>query len=162
MWCRCQHTLINTVRYIPLPARTGTINDLPSEVDILSLSDASREPYYFSPSSSFSFSRIPSSSLASVRYPQSILSSREANKQSYNCRSECPPEPLPSRSMGIMLFKTYFTNIHPQYPFLHTIIRRYEIRVGQWLSQRISPDHRQRARTRKIPRQWGVRRRAIY
>jgi hypothetical protein len=95
------------------------VNELQSEIGLISLNAAGREPHYFGPSSSFSFSRILSSALKSVAGSQATHPSHENDEPDPNIRPACSSEPLPSRSMGAMLSKTYFANIHPQYPFLH-------------------------------------------
>jgi hypothetical protein len=93
-------------------------SNLSSEVGLLCLNAVGRVPHYFGPSSSFSFSRILSSGLSRLSSRPS-LHSDNANEQSYSIRTTCPPEPLPSRSVGAMLSKIYFANINTQYPFLH-------------------------------------------
>jgi hypothetical protein len=93
-------------------------SDLSSQVGLLCLNAVGREPHYFGPSSPFSFSRILSSGLSRLS-SRPGLHSGNANEQSYSIRATFPPEPLPSRSVGAMLSKTYFANINTQYPFLH-------------------------------------------
>lgn len=94
-------------------------SDLSSEVGLLCVNAAGREPQYFGPSSSFSFSRILSSSLSRLPNQYEPSLGKINSTQSHSNPAACPPEPLPSRAIGAMLSKTYFTNINPQYPFLH-------------------------------------------
>lgn len=96
-------------------------NDLSSEVGLLCLNAAGREAPYIGPSSAFSFSRVLSSGLRGLSSSRSEqdLDRNNTNDHVHGPRATCPPEPLPSRSVGSMLSKVYFANINPQYPFLH-------------------------------------------
>lgn len=94
-------------------------SDLSSEVGLLCVNAAGREPQYFGPSSSFSFSRILSSGFSRLPNQYEPSLGKINSTQLHGNPAACPPEPLPSRAIGAMLSKTYFANINPQYPFLH-------------------------------------------
>ncbi|KAF5510549.1 Positive regulator of purine utilization [Colletotrichum siamense] len=96
------------------------VDMLSSEVALLCLSAAGREPHYFGPSSAVSFSRIVSATMG--------LASRGGSSQhSHAGRAKGPgsevprevPLRLPSPTLRANLSQAYFNNIHPQYPFLH-------------------------------------------
>lgn len=94
-------------------------DDLSSEVALLCLSAAGREPHYFGPSCAVSFSRIVSATMGLPRRQRSSQAS-VADRESHD------PEVrrtisvgFPSASLGATLSQAYFKNIHSQYPFLH-------------------------------------------
>ncbi|KAK1964004.1 hypothetical protein LY78DRAFT_640334 [Colletotrichum sublineola] len=117
--------LSNTSSFYKLPvssidAEENHVDVLSSEVALLCLSAAGREPHYFGPSSAVSFSRIVSVTMGLTR--------REGNSQHghVGCGkrpgTEVPREAplrLPSPALRASLSEAYFNNIHPQYPFLH-------------------------------------------
>ncbi|KAL1597293.1 hypothetical protein SLS60_008877 [Paraconiothyrium brasiliense] len=95
------------------------IDDLSSEVALLCLSAAGREPHYFGPSCAVSFSRIVSATMG--------LPKRKGSSQHSVAGPEIQdPEVrrtvsvgFPSVSLAASLSQAYFKNIHSQYPFLH-------------------------------------------
>lgn len=90
---------------------------LSNEVALLCLGAAGREPQYFGPSSAVHFSRIVSSTLRLPRRGGAggTTSSHYSNTSHVTGRYQEFPGP------GVIakLSKAYFSNIHPQYPFLH-------------------------------------------
>jgi hypothetical protein len=93
--------------------------DLTSDVALLALSAAGREPHYFGPSSALSFSRVASSALR-------IYNGYSASQQgAYGATRDSPTPsasltvPFPSPVVGRSLSAAYFNHVHPQYPFLH-------------------------------------------
>lgn len=102
---------------------------LSSEVALLCLSAAGREPHFFGASSAVSFSRIVSAAMGLGR-SGSIASSSQASVQGAGLRQETRrnadaqkaqkvPVRLPTPEMKVILTEAYFSNIHPQYPFIH-------------------------------------------
>lgn len=102
--------------------------DLPSEVALLCVSAAGREPQFFGASSAVSFSRIvsatmgvgnsgsrPGNSQRNARFARptagTALDAERVNRRA--------PVRLPTTDMRSSLLEAYFKNIHPQYPFLH-------------------------------------------
>ncbi|KUL84535.1 hypothetical protein ZTR_08742 [Talaromyces verruculosus] len=91
---------------------------LSNEVALLCLGAAGREPQYFGPSSAVHFSRIVSSTL---RLPR-----RGGTGSHYSNASDSATRRITARYQGFpdaatmaKLSEAYFSNIHPQYPFLH-------------------------------------------
>ncbi|KZF23929.1 hypothetical protein L228DRAFT_227756 [Xylona heveae TC161] len=95
------------------------VDDLSSEVGLLCLHAAGREPHYFGSSSGFAFTKVLNSSLKNFRSQGPGISLGCVNDSSLNTRSIVPPCPLPSKPVASMLTQAYFENIHTQYPFLH-------------------------------------------
>lgn len=96
------------------------VDGLSSEVALLCLSAAGREPHYFGPSSAVSFSRIVSATMGLTAKGGSSQHSQDGYGKAF--RSEVPrdvPLRLPSPKLRANLSEAYFNNIHPQYPFLH-------------------------------------------
>jgi hypothetical protein len=96
------------------------VDVLSSEVALLCLSAAGREPHYFGPSSAVSFSRIVSATMGLASRGGSSQHSRDGFGKGIG--SEVPrevPLRLPSPKLRANLSEAYFNNIHPQYPFLH-------------------------------------------
>lgn len=96
------------------------VDMLSSEVALLCLSAAGREPHYFGPSSAVSFSRIVSATMGLTTKGGSSQHSRGFDGKGIG--SEVPREVtlrLPSPRLRANLSEAYFNNIHPQYPFLH-------------------------------------------
>ncbi|EPE09054.1 transcriptional activator protein acu [Ophiostoma piceae UAMH 11346] len=116
---------------------------LSSEVALLCLSAAGREPHYFGPSSAVSFSRIASATMGVHRpsphgqhggnsrrrptygsvdgHPPSVLGMGAA---SIPLRRQTPPpanlmELFPDPATAARWSQAYWQNIHLQYPFLH-------------------------------------------
>ena len=129
--------------YAVSDAGRESMDVLSSEVALLCLSAAGREPHYFGPSSAVSFSRIASATMgvhqphahaqhggssrsrpiyASVDgHPPGVLGKGAAGTP---LRRQTPP---PANLMGLFpdpataarWSQAYWQNIHPQYPFLH-------------------------------------------
>jgi hypothetical protein len=103
----------------PADGDDENIDDLSTEVALLCLSAAGREPHYFGPSCAVSFSRIVSATMG--------LPKRGGSSQHSTAMPEIQgPEvhrtvsvSFPSPNLAMTLSQAYFKNIHPQYPFLH-------------------------------------------
>lgn len=96
------------------------VDVLSSEVALLCLSAAGREPHYFGPSSAVSFSRIASVTMGLG--PASGSSVRSATGDSHTTNARIPLDLLdtfPAPASAVRLAQAYWQNIHPQYPFLH-------------------------------------------
>ncbi|KAH8586385.1 fungal-specific transcription factor domain-containing protein [Bisporella sp. PMI_857] len=101
------------------PATQTDVVDISSDVALLCVSAAGREPHYFGPSSALSFSRVFSSAL---RLSKEHGGSARGNNEQSGLRSTLninAPLRLPSISAASSFSKAYFNNVHPQYPFLH-------------------------------------------
>lgn len=96
------------------------MDDLPSEVAILCSNASGREPRYLGPSSALSFSRVASEAMG-LRTRGTIPSTSDFGESpSRSVRNEYTRTPQwPSPGMAELLSRSYFSNIHPQYPFLH-------------------------------------------
>ncbi|KAK1493074.1 hypothetical protein CCUS01_13896 [Colletotrichum cuscutae] len=96
------------------------VDTLSSEVALLCLSAAGREPHYFGPSSAVSFSRIVSATMGLASTGGSSQHSHAGRGKDINPEvvREVPLR-LPSPILRANLSEAYFNNIHPQYPFLH-------------------------------------------
>ncbi|CAH0021249.1 unnamed protein product [Clonostachys rhizophaga] len=94
---------------------------LSSEVAVLCLSAAGREPHYFGPSSAVSFSRIASAvmGLPNKKSMRATSDHGGSDKAREGRRRTVPVIDFPSASRMEKLSEAYFANIHPQYPFLH-------------------------------------------
>ncbi|KAK2027526.1 hypothetical protein LX32DRAFT_721986 [Colletotrichum zoysiae] len=107
------------------PNSTNHVDVLSSEVALLCLSAAGREPHYFGPSSAVSFSRIVSATMGLCRSEGSSQHGPAGRGKRYG--TEVPREAslrLPSPALRTSLSEAYFNNIHPQYPFLHELTFR--------------------------------------
>jgi hypothetical protein len=96
-----------------------SIDDLSTEVALLCLSAAGREPHYFGPSCAVSFSRIVS---ATMGLPKRAGSSQHSAPMPEDHSPEVHRTvsiSFPSPHLAATLSQAYFKNIHPQYPFLH-------------------------------------------
>ncbi|XEU98490.1 hypothetical protein FSHL1_003777 [Fusarium sambucinum] len=99
-----------------------TTDQLSTDVALLCLTAASKEPHYFGPSSAVSFSRIVS---AAMDLPKKVGPFHQTNSVRFEHGSSTWdfPQPFlidfPSPQAGATLSQAYFNNIHPQYPFLH-------------------------------------------
>jgi hypothetical protein len=93
---------------------------LSNEVALLCLGAAGREPQYFGPSSAVHFSRIVGSTLRLPRRGDGggATSSHYSNASGSATRRATYQE-FPNPGMMAKLSEAYFSNIHPQYPFLH-------------------------------------------
>ncbi|KAF5963250.1 transcription activator protein acu-15 [Fusarium bulbicola] len=94
-------------------------DQLSTDVALLCLTTASKEPHYFGPSSAVSFSRIISTAIDLPKRSQaSTIRFEHGGFLDWNC-----PQPFavsfPSPPLGTALSQAYFGNIHAQYPFLH-------------------------------------------
>ncbi|KAG5798120.1 hypothetical protein H9Q69_002864 [Fusarium xylarioides] len=94
-------------------------DQLSTDVALLYLTTASKEPHYFGPSSVVSFSRIISTAIDLPKRSQaSTVRFEHGGFLDWNCPQVFPvsfsPPPL-----GTALSQAYFGNIHAQYPFLH-------------------------------------------
>ncbi|PVH98528.1 hypothetical protein DM02DRAFT_595836 [Periconia macrospinosa] len=93
------------------------VDDLSTDVALLCLSAAGREPHYFGPSCAVSFSKIVSAAMGLHRRTGS--SQRSASEAHAPEVHRTVSVPFPSQSLASKLSQAYFKNIHPQYPFLH-------------------------------------------
>ncbi|KAK2788412.1 hypothetical protein FQN52_005839 [Onygenales sp. PD_12] len=117
-----------TPRLSMAPSEDQQADRLSSEVAQLCLSAAGRQPHYLGPASAVSFSRIVSATMGfasgSIGGPASS-SQRSLSQFNGDSPESWPdtvhdtPKRIPSPSMGAKLSKTFFDNVHPQYPFLH-------------------------------------------
>ncbi|KAF4339738.1 transcription activator acu-15 [Fusarium beomiforme] len=110
----------NSQRAISTDAQ-DTADQLSTDVALLCLTAASKEPHYFGPSSAVSFSRIVS---AAIDLPKKVGGSQASNIRFEHGSSDWNfsgtfPISFPSPPLGTTLSQAYFNNIHPQYPFLH-------------------------------------------
>ncbi|EXJ85340.1 hypothetical protein A1O1_05704 [Capronia coronata CBS 617.96] len=94
------------------------LDDLASQVGLLSLNAAGAEPHYLGSSSTFAFSRVINSSLRQVvlRKPSSETTGIPNQEGSATLPTPCL---LPTNETAIRLSNAYFQNVHSQYPFLH-------------------------------------------
>ena len=94
------------------------LDDLASQVGLLSLNAAGAEPHYLGSSSTFAFSRVINSSLRQVvlKKPGNTTSAELKEDFSSNLPAPCL---LPENETALRLSNAYFQNIHPHYPFLH-------------------------------------------
>ncbi|PSN61695.1 hypothetical protein BS50DRAFT_144331 [Corynespora cassiicola Philippines] len=96
-----------------------TIDDLSTDVALLCLSAAGREPHYFGPSCAVSFSRIVSATMGlPKRHGSSQHSGGHIGDQGPELQRAVSIS-FPSPNLAASLTQAYFKNIHPQYPFLH-------------------------------------------
>lgn len=102
--------------------------DLSSEVALLCINAAGREPQFFGASSAVSFSRIVSATMGMGRNrTRPRTSDQSTGRLRQPSRAPLGPDrilqrtpiPLPTPDMRSSLLEAYFKNIHPQYPFLH-------------------------------------------
>ncbi|CAG8907070.1 unnamed protein product [Penicillium egyptiacum] len=107
-------------RSSPAVESTSNLDMLSSEVALLCLSAAGREPQFFGPSSAVFFSRIASASI-DLPLHRSSWSTRPQVRDDieYPGQSSMTSVELPSPAKAAMLTQAYFKSIHPQYPFLH-------------------------------------------
>ncbi|KAG9188908.1 hypothetical protein G6011_07613 [Alternaria panax] len=115
---RAQPALGNDHLY-PTIGENESIDRLSTEVALLCLSAAEREPHYFGPSCAVSFSRIVSATMG-------LPKRKEMSQPEGEVLGTQDPEvyrtlsvPFPSTNLSATLSSAYFKNIHPQYPFLH-------------------------------------------
>ncbi|KAF5695164.1 transcription activator acu-15 [Fusarium denticulatum] len=94
-------------------------DQLSTDVALLCLTTASKEPHYFGPSSAVSFSRIIGTAIDLPKRSQaSTIRFEHAGFLDWNCPQPFPIS-FPSPPLGTALSQAYFGNIHAQYPFLH-------------------------------------------
>lgn len=95
------------------------IDDLSTEVALLCLSAAGREPHYFGPSCAVSFSRIVSATMGLPKRGGSSRHSGITHEIQGPEIQRTVSVTFPSPNLATTLSQAYFRNIHPQYPFLH-------------------------------------------
>lgn len=95
------------------------MDDLSSEVALLCLSAAGREPHYFGPSCAVSFSRIVGATMGLPKRRGGSQNSIMEHEDHYPGGQRTVSAGFPSASLAAALSQAYFKNIHPQYPFLH-------------------------------------------
>jgi len=102
---------------------TPNLDLLSSEVALLCLSAAGRDPQFFGPSSAVSFSRIASAIIGlPLKRPGSSGLRQAGDEGDHSGRSRwsgMPPSELPTPAKAAMLSQAYFKSVHLQYPFLH-------------------------------------------
>lgn len=101
------------------PVDDSGLNVLSNEVALLCLGAAGREPQYFGPSSAVPFARIVSSTLGLRRQDGKPSLQQNNTKDVRRSRQASQAIDFPSPSRMSTLSEAYFSNIHPQYPFLH-------------------------------------------
>lgn len=94
-------------------------DQLSSDVALLCLSAAGKEPHYFGPSSAVSFSRIVSAAMKLPKKPGGSQFSLPAGDERGQTTWRSFPVCFPTPAVAMTLSKAYFDNLHPQYPFLH-------------------------------------------
>lgn len=101
--------------------KEDVMTDLSSKIGLLSVNAPTAEPHYFGTSSALAMSRLINSALRRVNHqnpgegdPGHMLSDFSAYDPLLGT-----PSPLPSAEGREVLARSYFENIHPQYPFLH-------------------------------------------
>ena len=115
-WSPSPNINIQSTRY----EGVAKVDHLSSEVALLCLSAAGRDPRYFGQSSAVSFSRIASQTIG-IRGPsrQSQSFSPNGNVIDLERSAHAAQMQHPSSKVAEKLSEAYFHNIHPQYPFLH-------------------------------------------
>ncbi|KAF5538063.1 transcription activator acu-15 [Fusarium phyllophilum] len=94
-------------------------DQLSTDVALLCLTTAGKEPHYFGPSSAVSFSRIISTAIDLPKRSQaSTVRFEHGGFLDWSCPQVFPVS-FPSPPLGTALSQAYFGNIHAQYPFLH-------------------------------------------
>ncbi|KAF4461429.1 transcription activator acu-15 [Fusarium albosuccineum] len=96
-------------------------DQLSTDVALLCLTTASKEPHYFGPSSAVSFSRVVSAAMNLPKKVGGSQASAVAFDHGGSGWNFARPFPIgfPAPPLGTTLSQAYFNNIHPQYPFLH-------------------------------------------
>lgn len=95
------------------------LDDLTTDVAVLCLSAAGREPHYFGSSCAVSFSRIVSATMGfRKRHSSSQHSGTTPDSHGQEIQRTVSVS-FPSPALAATLTQAYFKNIHPQYPFLH-------------------------------------------
>lgn len=98
----------------------SNLDMLSSEVAMLCLNAAGREPQFFGSSSAVSFSRILSASIDLPHHePGWSAKSQEGGEGQSSGRDFMPSLEFPPPAKATMLSQAFFKSIHPQYPFLH-------------------------------------------
>lgn len=96
------------------------VDDLSSDVALLCISAAGREPHYFGPSSAVSFSRIASQAMGIRTSQGRAVSESPSEQRAGRDRSgRTTKAVMPTDAQADTYVSAYFNNIHPQYPFLH-------------------------------------------
>lgn len=96
------------------------VDILSSEVALLCLSAAGREPHYFGPSSAVSFSRIASATMGLRPAGGSSVLSAAGDDNGADTRMPLDlMNTFPAPATAARLGCAYWRNIHPQYPHLH-------------------------------------------
>ncbi|KAF7191361.1 Positive regulator of purine utilization [Pseudocercospora fuligena] len=106
----------NHVRHSPRSQIGDEVDRVSTDVALLCVSAAGREPHYFGPSSAISFSRIASQSMG--LHPSLGASPLTVDDDDSEVRDNRKLI-FPSRIAGAALSRAYFENVAPQYPFLH-------------------------------------------
>ncbi|KAF7563669.1 hypothetical protein G7046_g491 [Stylonectria norvegica] len=115
------------VQYQSPPQQARTIEewdgmtDLSSKIGLLSVNAPNAEPHFFGTSSALAMSRLINSALRRVSQEKKVQGDADQidpMMTSYDSLLATPC-PLPSADGRELLAKSYFDNIHPQYPFLH-------------------------------------------
>lgn len=96
-----------------------SLDALASKVGLLSLNAAGAEPHYLGSSSTFAFSRLISSSLRQCVSIDNRPAFDAISRPDQDQTSLLQPCMLPDYDTAVKLSNAYFSNVHPQYPFLH-------------------------------------------
>lgn len=97
----------------------GDGSDLASEVALLALGAAGREPQYFGPSSALSFARVAGAAFSLQKRHEDSQLSGETDAGSFQPQQMKRRLDLPLPHEARNLSGAFFNNIHPQYPILH-------------------------------------------
>lgn len=97
----------------------GDGSDLASEVALLALGAAGREPQYFGPSSALSFARVAGAAFSLQKKHDDTQLSGDVDDASFQTQQMKRRLDLPSTHDARKLSGAFFKNIYPQYPILH-------------------------------------------
>lgn len=97
----------------------GDGSDLASEVALLALGAAGREPQYFGPSSALSFARVAGAAFSLHKKHDDPQLSGEMDDVSFQTQQMKRRLDLPMPHEARKLSGAYFNNVYPQYPILH-------------------------------------------
>lgn len=105
-----------------IPEATGNDQNLGTireDIEMLCANSAIGQPRYMGPSSALGLSRVIGSVLGRIRFQGPGLTMGGINNDFLRDLPRSEPASLPDKLFGSFLSETYFTHVHPQYPFLH-------------------------------------------
>lgn len=104
------------------PEPAGDVRDLErvrQDIEMLCVNSAIGQPRYLGPTSALGLSRVMSSVLGRIRFQGPGLTMGGINNEFLRDLPRSEPASLPDKLFGSFLSDSYFTHVHPQYPFLH-------------------------------------------